>query len=78
MGSYSEEMTPPEEYYRKDTRKHVVAASSLKPGHVILESDVRLKRTDSLEEASLMEDVIGRRCAKDYIEDEVIFVKDLA
>jgi N,N'-diacetyllegionaminate synthase len=78
LGSYSEEMTIPEEFYRKDTRKHVVAASALKPGHVIGEGDVRLKRTDSLEEASLMEDVIGRRCTKDYLEDDVIFVKDLS
>lgn len=77
FGTYSEEMTPPEEYYRKDTRKHVVAALPLKPGHVIRESDVRLKRTDSLEEASQMEDIIGRRCAQEYLEDDVIFVKEL-
>jgi len=76
-GQYSEEMIPTEVFYRKDTRKHVVADRPIKAGQTIKESDVVLRRAGTLETASDIADVIGKKTDKDYAVNDVILAGNL-
>ena len=78
LGAYSEDMSPAELYYRQDTRKHVVAAVPIKSGHIISELDVTLRRAGSLEEPSDLEDVLGKKTAREYEVNDILLAKDLA
>ena len=77
MGKYSEKMLPVEKNYRKETRKHVVAAVPLKAGQIIREKEITLRRADSDEMPSDLEDVVGRKTDKKYEINEVIFSENL-
>jgi N,N'-diacetyllegionaminate synthase len=77
MGNYSEKMLPVEKNYRKETRKHVVAAVPLKAGQVIGEKEITLRRADSDEMPSDLEDVVGKKTDKEYEINEVLFVEKL-
>jgi sialic acid synthase SpsE len=77
MGLYSEEMSVVEENYRKATRKHVVAAVSLKAGQIIKEEDLILRRADSDKITSDLTDVVGKKANRDYEVNDVILVENL-
>ena len=77
MGKYSEKMLQVEKNYRKETRKHVVAAVPLKAGQIIGEKEITLRRADSDEMPSDLEDVVGKKTDKKYEINEVVFVEKL-
>ena len=77
MGNYSEKMLSVEKNYRNETRKHVVADVPLKSGQTIEENDITLRRADSDEIPSDLEDVIGKKTDKNYEINEVIIAKKL-
>lgn len=77
-GKYNDELNEVELAYRTSTRKHVVAATALATGQVIREVDVALRRSDSKETPSDLDDVIGKKTDKDYEMNELIISERLS
>ncbi len=76
-GKYNDELNDVEKEYRISTRKHVVASVALKLGQVIREEDVVLRRSDSKENPSDLDDVIGKKTDKNYEMNEIIISERL-
>lgn len=78
MGRYADELIKVEEDYRKSTRKHVVAAKSIKMGQIIREEDITLRRADSNESPTDLIDVVGEKAKKDFEQNDIISLQSLS
>lgn len=70
------ELPQAEMSYRTNVSRHVVAVSSLNPGHTILPSDICLKRTASLDALTDPLSVIGKKTCRP-IESGIAFTSDI-
>lgn len=70
------ELPQAEMSYRTSVSRHVVAVSSLNPGHTILPSDICLKRTASLNALTDPLSVIGKKTCRS-IESGIAFTSDI-
>jgi N,N'-diacetyllegionaminate synthase len=77
MGALTDNMGPSELAYRRDTRKHVVAAIRIPAGAMIRDTDVALRRADCDAPPIDLEQVIGRIATRDHDVNEVILADGL-
>ena len=77
MGSHRRVVSDAEKEKKKKFRRSIVAARSMKKGHIIVDKDMNFKRPGTGIAPDQSELVVGKRLIRDIREDEIISWSDL-
>lgn len=73
LGKYERTLTENEINQRNKMRRSIVAAHDLKKGHLLMESDIDVKRPGDGLSVSRYYEIIGKKLKCDILKDEMIF-----
>lgn len=77
LGESKDHLSSSEVAYRQMIRKHVVAIREITQGDLFKDTDLALKRVDSIDEPLDLSDVIGKKAPKNYLINDPVLRKDL-
>ncbi len=78
VGSNPEEFAPSERTYRRQVKKHWVAARPIRNGETLRAEDLIMKRAEGEAEVPEIEQLLGRPVVRDLAEDTVVSRADVA